>query len=113
MNAEKIKEKIKNLQNKTEENGATKEEAETALRLARNLIDKYGLEKTKVETVINSTDFKSKPKEKTQTFKKSKVKFYKKEKKTSILKKILYFYLAIKASAILFDIFILFILSRG
>lgn len=100
MGTDKLKEKVKNLRNRTVENGATKEEAETALRLAQRLIDKYGLEKPKVAT-----------QQQKQTFEEAEVKVYKTKHKTSLLKKILYFYLATKIGSFIFSVLLLCLIS--
>lgn len=100
MYTDKIKEKVKNLKNRTVENGATKEEAETASRLAQKLIDKYGLEKPKAET-----------KQQTQTAEEVEPKVYKTKRKTSLFKKILYFYLASKIGSFIFSVLLLCLIS--
>lgn len=87
MDTDKIKEKVKNLENHTVANGATKEEAQTALKLAQRLIDKYGLDKPK-ERVIETTQ------EITVPIVKPKVSFF---------SKLIYCYLAIKISSIVFS----------
>ena len=105
MDTEKIKEKVKNLKNRTVENGATKEEAETALKLAQKLIDKYGLEKPKAKTVVKVT--RPQP----QTAKEAEGKVYNVKKRTHILKKILYFYLATKIGSFAFSVLLLCLIS--
>ena len=90
MNIDKIREKVDNLKNRTVENGATKEEAETALKLAQKLINKYGLEKPQAKEIINQEIRRRRNKQKKFT-----------KPKAKIFSRIFYFYLITKCSSII------------